>query len=232
MPRVAPFTGATGSEQDRKSGYPAHSRTDRKFPPEKSRNRSCPCTTVSAQSLTRDKTTVSRPMSSRDTAANDCHGMRPYSLPAPSGGVEPLAGHDNVVFPRQAAYLSPAEHLTPTDNTVRHCGYRTIRGTASRRTNRKKPVNRLKDDFRLLASGFFARPEEKLPDFPPNSPETGIFNPVSMRSSGLFSPLSSIPFPALSAATTGNTVPLLPPCPARLHFSPASPSICVNCRLY
>ncbi|MCZ4065947.1 hypothetical protein NAI82_10975, partial [Oxalobacter sp. JAC-2022] len=29
-----------------------------------------------------------------------------------------------------------------------------------------------------------------------------------------------------------STVPLPPPCPARLHFSPASPSICVNCRLY
>ena len=60
---VAPFTGATGSEQDRMSGYPAYSRTGRKFPPEKSRNRSRPWTTVSAQSLTRDKTTVSRPLS-------------------------------------------------------------------------------------------------------------------------------------------------------------------------
>lgn len=120
--------------------------------------------------------------------------MRPYSLPASSGNFEPLAGHDNAAFPRQAACLSPAEHLAPTDNTVRHCGYRITPATVSRGTNRKKPVNRLKDDFRLFTSGFFARPEERLPDFPPNSPETGIFNPVSMRSSGLFSPLSSIPF--------------------------------------
>ena len=165
-------------------------------------------------------------------AAGDCHGIRPYSLPASSGNFEPLAGHDNAAFPRQAACLSPAEHLAPTDNTVRHCGYRITPATVSRGTNRKKPVNRLKDDFRLFTSGFFARPKERLPDFPPNSPETGIFNPLSMRSSGLFSPLSSIPFPALSATTTGNTVPLLPPRPARLHFSPASPSICVNCRLY